>query len=104
MTTAEGSGMKKYVAVYVVLLVLTAVQFATGYQNIEGGRMVVRFLTFGVIESLLVIIVFMNLGSENRAFLKFIVPFTLFVLATINYGWTDSFRMLVFRLTGVGPS
>jgi len=27
-----------------------------------------------------------------------------FVLATINYGWTDSFRLLLFRLTGYMPS
>ncbi len=38
MTTAEASGMKKYLAVYVALLVITAIQFAIGYQNIEGSR------------------------------------------------------------------
>jgi hypothetical protein len=26
------------------------------------------------------------------------------VLATMNYIWTDSFRVLLFRLTGIGPS
>jgi cytochrome c oxidase subunit IV len=104
MTTAEGSGIKKYVVVYVALLVLMALQFVIGYQNIEGSQMAVRFLTFGVIEGLLVVLFFMNLGAENSAFLKFIVPFMLFVLATINYGWTDSFRLLLFRLTKIGPS
>jgi caa(3)-type oxidase subunit IV len=104
MTTDEGSGIKKYVVVYVVLLVITALQFFIGYQNIEGGQMAVRFLTFAVIETILVVLFFMNLGSEKPAFIKFIVYFMLFVLATINYGWTDSFRVLVFRLTKIGPS
>jgi cytochrome c oxidase subunit IV len=104
MTTAEGSGTTKYVVVYVALLVLTALQFVIGYQHIEGAQMVVRFMTFGVIESLLVVLVLMNMGSENSAFLKFIIPFMLFVLLTINYGWTDSFRLLLFRLTKIGPS
>jgi heme/copper-type cytochrome/quinol oxidase subunit 4 len=102
MTTAQG--MKKYLAVYVALLVLTAMQFVIGYQNIEGSQLMVRFLTFAVIEMILVILFFMNLGSETPGFIKFFVYFMLFVLATMNYIWTDSFRLLVFRLTGYMPS
>jgi len=64
----------------------------------------VRFLTFAVIESILVVLFWMELGSENKVFVKFIAYFMLFVLATMNYIWTDSFRLLVFRLTGLGPS
>src|ERR1700736_497244 len=104
MTTAEISGMKKYVAVYLALLVITALQFVIGYQNIEGPQLVVRFLTFAVIETILVVLFFMNLGSEKRVFVKFVVYFMLFVLAAMNYIWTDSFRLLVFRVTGFGPS
>jgi heme/copper-type cytochrome/quinol oxidase subunit 4 len=104
MTTAGASGMKKYVAVYFVLLVLTALQFFIGYQNAEGMQLVVRFLTFAVIETILVMLVFMNLGTETPGFIKFFVYFMAFVLATINYGWTDSFRLLLFRLTGYMPS
>jgi len=51
-----------------------------------------------------VVLFFMNLGSEKPLFIKFIVVFMLFVLATLNYGWTDSFRLLLFRLTGYSPS
>jgi heme/copper-type cytochrome/quinol oxidase subunit 4 len=103
MTTAEASGMKKYVAVYVVLLIITALQFVIGYQN-EGSGLAVRFLTFAVIDTILVVVFFMNLGSEKPGFIKFFVYFMLFVLATMNYVWTDSFRLLVFRLTGYSPS
>ena len=104
MTTAEDSGIKKYVAVYLALLVLTALQFFIGYQNIEGSQLAVRMLTFAVIETILVVLFLMNLGFEKRAFVKFIVFFMLFVLATMNYVWTDSFRLLLFRLTGFSPS
>jgi hypothetical protein len=103
MTTAAASGLKKYVAVYFALLVLTALQFLLGYQS-EGSQLAVRFLTFAVIETLLVVVFFMNLASENRGFVKFFVYFMLFVLATMNYVWTDSFRLLVFRLTGYMPT
>jgi caa(3)-type oxidase subunit IV len=104
MTTAEGSGIKKYLAVYLALLVMTALQFFIGYQNIEGSALVVRMLTFAVIETILVVLFWMNLGSEKPVFIKFIVFFTLFVLLTLNYGWTDSFRLLLFRLSGFEPS
>jgi caa(3)-type oxidase subunit IV len=104
MATAETHGIGKYVAVYLCLLVVVALQFIIGYQNIEGPRLVVRMLTFSVIETLLVVLFFMNLGSEKPVFVKFIVFFMLFVLLTLNYGWTDSFRLLLFRLTGYGPS
>jgi heme/copper-type cytochrome/quinol oxidase subunit 4 len=103
MTTAAG-GMKKYVAVYVALLVITALQFFIGYQNAEGSQLAVRFLTFAVIETVLVVFFFMDLGSETPGFIKFFVYFMAFVLATMNYIWTDSFRLLVFRVTGMGPS
>jgi heme/copper-type cytochrome/quinol oxidase subunit 4 len=104
MTTAEASGMKKYAVVYVALLVITALQFVIGYQNISGSQLAVRFLTFAIIESILVVLFFMNLGSEKPVFVKFVVYFMAFVLATMNYPWTDSFRLLLFRVTGMGPS
>jgi caa(3)-type oxidase subunit IV len=104
MATAETRGIGKYVAVYLCLVVLMALQFFIGYQNIEGSALMVRVLTFGVIETLLVVLFWMNLGSEKPVFVKFVVFFTLFVLLTFNYGWTDSFRILLFRVTGIGPS
>jgi caa(3)-type oxidase subunit IV len=104
MATAEAHGIRKYVAVYLCLVVLMALQFFIGYKNIEGSALMVRVLTFGIIESVLVVLFWMNLGSEKPAFVKFVVFFTLFVLLTFNYGWTDSFRILLFRITGNGPS
>ena len=104
MTTTEATGIKKYLAVYICLLVITALQFVIGYRSIEGSQLVVRMLTFAIIETILVVLFFMNLSSEKRIFFKFVAFFMLFVLATMNMIWTDSFRLLVFRLTGLGPS
>ena len=104
MATAQTHGIGKYVVVYVSLLVVVALQFFIGYQNIAGPQLVVRMLTFAVIESILVVFFLMNLSSEKRNFFRFVAFFTLFVLAAMNYIWTDSFRLLLFRLTGFGPS
>src|SRR5450631_1156017 len=108
MASAEGQGQQqgigKYAVVYVCLLVVMAVQFFIGYRNIEGSQLLVRVLTFAVLETILVVLFLMNLGSEKRVYVKFVVFFTLFVLATMSYIWTDSFRLLLFRRTGFGPS
>jgi cytochrome c oxidase subunit IV len=104
MVTIARQGISKYLAVYVLLLAIIALQFMIGYQNVQGAAMVVRMLTFGVIEAILVVLFMMNLSSEKRTFIKFFAYFMLFVLAAMNWIWTDSFRLLVFRLTGMGPS
>jgi cytochrome c oxidase subunit IV len=104
MATIARQGISKYLAVYVLLLAITGLQFMIGYQNVQGAAMVVRMLTFGVIEAILIVLFMMNLSSEKRTFIKFFAYFMLFVLAAMNWIWTDSFRLLVFRLTGMGPS
>ena len=104
MATADAQGMGKNVAVYLCLLAIMALQFFVGYQNVAGPQMLVRFFTFAVIETLLVVLFWMSLASEKKVFVKFIVYFMLFVLAAMNYIWTDSFRLLLFRLTGMGPT
>jgi len=104
MATIARQGISKYLAVYVLLLAITGLQFMIGYQNVQGAAMVVRMLTFGIIEAILIVLFMMNLSSEKRTFVKFFAYFMLFVLAAMNWIWTDSFRLLVFRLTGMGPS
>jgi hypothetical protein len=41
------------------------------------------------------VLYFMGLASENRSAMIGFAVFTLFVLAAINYSWTDSFRILL---------
>jgi len=46
------------------------------------------------VEAALAMLFFMHLWAEKRAFLWFVVIFTLSVLLGMQYGWTDSFRMV----------
>lgn len=103
MTTAQQHGMTKYIAVYVVLVVLAALQFLIGYKA-NGMQLVVRMLTFGAVEVILVLLFMMNLTSEVRRFIKFFAYIMLFVIASMNWIWTDSFRLLIYHLTGMAPS
>ena len=89
---SEGAG--KDLIVYVCLLALAGLQFVIAYQKIDGTQMFWRMLTVACVEAGLAVLFFMHLWSEKRAFLWFVLIFTISVLLGMQYGWTDAFRML----------
>lgn len=97
MTAAEehkSNGIGKDLAVYGCLLALAGVQFVIAYQNIDGAKMFRRMLVVAIVEAGLAALFFMHLWAEKRGFLLFVAIFTISVLLGLQYGWTDSFRML----------
>jgi len=98
MTTTEAGksvGMGKDLVVYLCLLALAGVQFAMAFQNIDTSQMLVRMLAVAIVEAGLAVMFFMHLWSEKRGFVLFVLVFTIFVLLAMQYGWTDSTRMVV---------
>ena len=98
MTTAEehkSDGIKKDLALYVCLLVLAGFQFLVAYQNISASQMLMRMLVVACVEAGLAALFFMHLWAEKRGFLLFVAIFTIAVLLGMQYGWTDSTRMVV---------
>lgn len=95
MATAEGhrSNVGKYVTVYVIMLVIAALQFVIAYSDISGGQMFARMLGLAVIEGALALLFFMHL-ADNRGLRWFVLVFTVAVLLGMQYGWTDSFRLV----------
>jgi cytochrome c oxidase subunit IV len=97
MTTAEehkSNGIKKDLAIYVCLLVLAGFQFVMAYQNISASQMLTRMLVVACIEAALAALFFMHLWAEKRGFLLFVAIFTIAVLLGLQFGWSDSFRLL----------
>lgn len=93
MAEAHKSNSGKYVVVYVCILAIAALQFVIAYSNISGEQMLTRMLFLAIIEAALALLFFMHL-ADNRGLLWFVVIFTVFVLLAMQYGWTDSFRVL----------
>jgi caa(3)-type oxidase subunit IV len=95
MATVEThrSNVGKYVIVYVVLLVIAALQFVIAYSDVSAGQMFTRMLCLAIVEGALALLFFMHL-AENRGLLWFVAIFTIFVLLAMQYGWTDSFRLV----------
>ncbi len=95
MTTAEthkSSGMTKDLIVFVCILALAGIQFLIAGQDIPASTMFVRMLSVAIIEAALALLFFMHL-ADNRGLLWFVGIITVFVLLTLQYGWTDAFRV-----------
>jgi caa(3)-type oxidase subunit IV len=92
LETHSGSAGKD-IAIYLCLLVLAGIQFIIAYQDISVSQMFARMLTVAVIEGGLALLFFMHL-SENRGLRWFVVIFTVAVILGMQYGWTDSYRLI----------
>jgi len=93
MAEAHKSNAGKYVVVYVCILAIAALQFVIAYSNITGEQMFTRMLFLAIIEAALALLFFMHL-ADNRGLRWFVVVFTVAVTLGMQYGWTDSFRLL----------
>jgi heme/copper-type cytochrome/quinol oxidase subunit 4 len=91
--THKTGGLGKDVIVYICMLVLAAIQFVIGLQSIDGHQMFARMLIVGVIEAGLALLFFMRLW-DNRGLRWFVLIFTVAVLLGLQYGWTDSYRII----------
>jgi len=92
MAEAHQTSVKRYFTVYVIILVIAALQFVVAYSDISSSQMFARMLFLAVVEAALALLYFMHL-ADNRGLLWFVVIFTVFVLLTLQYGWTDAFRL-----------
>jgi caa(3)-type oxidase subunit IV len=95
MTTEvhTSNGIGRDVAVYLCLLALAAIQFVIAYQSIDTAQMLMRMLAVAIVEAGLALLFFMHL-SENRGLKWFVLIFMIAVLLGMQYGWTDSFRLV----------
>ena len=96
MTTAEerkNNGVKRDVIAYVCILALAGIQFFIAYQDISVSQMFVRMLIVAIVEATLALLFFMHLW-ENRGLKWFVLIFTVSVILGMQYGWTDSFRII----------
>jgi heme/copper-type cytochrome/quinol oxidase subunit 4 len=89
----KSSGVGRDIAIYLILLVLAGLQFVIAFQNITTSQMLTRMMAVAIIEGALALLFFMHL-SDNRGLMWFVVIFTVAVILGMQYGWTDSYRLI----------
>jgi heme/copper-type cytochrome/quinol oxidase subunit 4 len=94
-TGEEKGGLGKYIVVYICMLAISGIEIVIASQHPRGGSLLASLLVLAFLGAFLCALMFMRLASEKHTLIVFVAVFTLFVLATINYGWTDSFRLLL---------
>ena len=90
-TDIKNGGAGKDVGVFVVLLILAAIQFVIGYQGISDSQKLLWMLIVAIIEAAVALLFFMHL-TDNKGLRWFVLVFVVAVLVFMQYGWTDSFR------------
>ena len=93
----SGSVAKNFV-IYVCMLIIAGLQFVVAYQRIDASQMVLRMSLLAVVEAGLAVMFFMHMWMERRNFLVTVAIGLIFVLSMMNMIWSDSFRLLHFRL------
>jgi heme/copper-type cytochrome/quinol oxidase subunit 4 len=93
-TNTSEPRISQYIVVYICILVLAGLQFVIAYSSLTPHKMLARMLFVAGVEAVLGVMFFMHLWAEKRGFVIFVAVFTLFVLAAMQYGWTDSFRLI----------
>lgn len=94
-TPERSGGLTTYLAVYVCLLAISAVQILIAYRSLDGAFLFMLLLD--MVQAILMITFFMHMKTERRDLALFLLPATAFVLAMMNMIWSDSFRLLHMR-------
>ena len=94
----NNGGLGTYIVVYICLLALAGLQIVLAYHHAEGTQLFLRMLSVALVQAGLAVMFFMHLRSERRTLRLSLTISTIFVLAMMNMIWSDSFRLLHFRL------
>jgi cytochrome c oxidase subunit IV len=94
MESAQGPGMRLYVAIWIGLLLIVAVEVALTYARLPVGTLLAGLLALAIFEAAFGVMFFMHLRYERRALFWSLIPGLIFVLLLMNQLWPDAYRLL----------
>lgn len=92
--STPGPGMRLYVAVWIALLLIVAVEVALTYAHLPVGTLLAALLTLAIVEAALGVMFFMHLRYERRTLFWSLIPALIFVFIMMNQFWSDARRLL----------
>ena len=94
---AEHGTIKSFSVVWIILLVLTAVEVFLAYKQIDPVIMLVALVGLSVIKAAMIIAYFMHLKFERLSLILTIVPALLVCIMLLFVFFPDSFRSASLR-------
>ena len=96
--TVHQPTMRTYVAVWIALLAIVAVEVALTMAHWPTARLLAALLTLAMIEAGIGLLYFMHLRYERAIVFWCVVPAVVFALLLLDHIWPDANRMLHMRL------
>jgi caa(3)-type oxidase subunit IV len=97
MESTPGPGMRLYVAVWIGLLLIVAIEVALTYAHLPAGTLLAGLLVLAIFEAALGVMFFMHLRYERRALFWSLIPGLILVLLMMNQFWPDAYRLASLR-------
>ena len=86
--------MASFVAVWVGLLIIVAIEVALTYQRPSAKTLLAWLLCLAFIEASVAALYMMHLRYESPKLFWSLIPITLFCLVILNYLWSDAYRIV----------
>lgn len=97
MAAMEGRpdpGMSKYVAVWLGLILIVAVEVALTYAHLPAATLLAALLSLAIVEAAIGVMYFMHLRYERKVLFWALIPALVFVLIMLNHLWRDAHRLI----------
>jgi len=91
--------MKRYIIVWLGLLVIVALEVAGNAESPPGGVVLAGLLVLALIEAGLALLYFMHLKYERRSLMWSVILAVMIAVILMDHFWLDAFRLLHQRLS-----
>jgi caa(3)-type oxidase subunit IV len=100
MTTTESAARpatRTYVAVWIALLAIVAVEIVLTYAHLSAGKQLAALLVLALIEAGIALLYFMHLRYERALLFWCVVGCLVFALVMLDQIWPDAFRLVTLH-------
>jgi caa(3)-type oxidase subunit IV len=91
--------MKRYIVVWLGLLVIVAVEVGVALAHPPTGLLLAGLLVLALIEAGLALMYFMHLKYERRNFMWSVILAVVIAVVLMDHFWLDAFRLMRQRLS-----
>jgi cytochrome c oxidase subunit IV len=94
----QSPGMKFYVVVWLVLILIAGIEVFVTYQHPAVRELLAIVLVLAVVEAGIALMYFMHLRYERPILFWSLIPALLFVLFMMDHIWPDALRLQNLRV------